>query len=401
MRKIRTKESETPWAIRARRFPHILGGSPAMRSLSAKQRVEYLRNTKARRLKGPSDSSPWLRRHPIEAKRSRCAWTCRPKRSEPWTWLDSKSCSPGQDEPARVQAYSGRQKAARTRGRRAEERHGRRFVRLGASIFTRRLCPLRRTGHVGLLQKPRHAFDHAAYVARLRAGRMRRYDWDKGVSLSGDATITNGSKVSRTFRSCAVRVTEAVRTTPSSARSRSTSGPFTVRPAGSPSDGGHLVSQGQRRVGQVQSAMGPDRQVHLCGGQRRDLRQRRLSSDVHGAHQRDLVRRLHRRAVERRHGRGRNGGRDPGGSRRNSLQPRLADSVPRSGQGPYGIIDLDWDNGERDYAEADDLREDISGPDGERVESSSARLHLLERYARRQTERDRLLAGRRTVSERQ
>ena len=34
----------------------------------------------------------------------------------------------------------------------------------------------------------------------------------------------------------------------------------------------------------------------------------------------------------------------------------------------YGIIDLDWDDGERDYAEANDLRENISGPDGERVD---------------------------------
>jgi hypothetical protein len=34
----------------------------------------------------------------------------------------------------------------------------------------------------------------------------------------------------------------------------------------------------------------------------------------------------------------------------------------------YGIIDLEWEDGKRDYEEANELRENVSGPDGERVD---------------------------------
>ena len=199
MRKVRTKETETPWAIRARRFPHILSGSPAIRSLSPKQRVEFLRNTKTRRLKGFKRFVTVLPGSPYRGEAFALRLNLPSGKVRALDVARFEVVFPsGNTSRFEVQAHGRRQKAAHTHGRRAEERRRRRSVCVDAPVLQGRQRALRRTPHVGLLPKPRYSLDHAAYVARLRAGRTRRVP--TGTTRNFTVARTRPSRTGRRSR---------------------------------------------------------------------------------------------------------------------------------------------------------------------------------------------------------
>jgi hypothetical protein len=371
MSKIRAKESETPWDIRAKRFPHILGGSPAMKSLSARQRLDYLRRKTQRKLKG--------------AKRFVTLAPESPYRGEKFALrLDLPRTAASSLDVARFEVVfpSGRTSRFDYRPTATDKKRGallieglksgaagdlyasaRLYFKDGSVLSDARLSSVFSRNPDTLSITPR------TMLVSGRAGRVE-YDWDDDeFHCRAYATITNGSNVSRTFTSCKVRVTDGGENGTLISSFSFNVGPFTVNP-------------GQIAYRTVDTWYPKGSDVWDRFNKRWDLTikftyvagnveisdsavYRPMSTvpinviwcDDYTAEQWNDITDAVDMAAEILE--------DRDVTLYNPDWRILSNEADKD---RYGIIDLDWEDGERDYAEANDLREDISGPDGERVD---------------------------------
>lgn len=369
-KKPRTLEAETTWDIRARRFPHLQGGSPAMKALSARQRVEYLRgkpqkSVKTRRFVSFSPAEPY-RGEPFDV-----LFKLKPSQVRSVDFIrceivlpSGRTCqvdyrpSPGDKRAGKLalrglKSGSGGDLYASARvyfrdGRTQSDAHL-------TSVFSRNPDTLSITPRTMLVSG--------------RAGRVE-YDWDDDeFHCRAYATITNGSSVSRTFTQCNVRVTDGgVNGTLITAFSFSV-GPFTVNPGQSAyrsidtwyPKGSDVWDKFNRRwdltieftyvAGSVQiadsAAYRPMSTVPINVVWCDDYTSSQWNDVVDAIDMAAEI--LEDRDVT-------------------LYNPDWRILSSEADKDEYGIIDLGWDDGSRDYSEADNLREEISGPDGERLD---------------------------------
>jgi hypothetical protein len=370
MKDPRAKESETPWETRSRRFSHILGGNPAMKSLSAKQRISHLRGKPQKKLKGMR----FVTFSPEEPTRH--------KKFNIHLKLTRSQIATVDFVRFEIVFPSGNTKRLDYRPTTAEKKRGvislnglrsgtggdlyasaRVYFKDGKVACDARLTSVFSKNPDTLSVTPR------SMLVSGRAGKVE-YDWDDDeFHCRAYATITNGSSVSRTFTLCKVRVTDGGENGTLISSFSFSVGPFTVGPGNSSyrsvdtwyPKGSDVWDKFNKRwdltikftyvAGSVEisdsAAYRPMSTVPINLIWCDDYSSTQWNDVVDAVAMAAEI--LENRDVT-------------------LSNPDWRILSRKSDKDKYGIIDLDWKDGSRDYSEADDLMEDISGPDGERID---------------------------------
>jgi hypothetical protein len=226
----RTAERPTRDEERIRRFPFLHGGNRTFRSLSAEKRLAHLQGTseggRARRMIAISPSRP-VRRKPFNVilqiqGRKKTAALARIQVIFP-----SGMTREFDYKPSRAERTSGRLTLRGFSSAQAGDFYvsARIYFTDGSTLSDARLASVLSANPDQLVITPR------AWLVSGNAGRVE-YDWDTNeFHCRAYATITNGSVAARTFRRCSVRVTDGgVGGSLINAFSFNV-GPFTVQPS--------------------------------------------------------------------------------------------------------------------------------------------------------------------------
>ena len=207
----RTAESETSPEYRVLRFPYLLGGSPAFRALPAKKRLQFLQGApveknqrSASRMLGFQPAKP-VRQKPftvainLPARRLGTIALVRLEVRFPSGHIEKLDYAPSKDELLQKSLSIGPFQSNSAGDLYASARV---YFANGAVANDACLAVVLSENPDQLVISPR------VWLVSGRAGRVE-YDWDTDeFHCRAFGTITNGSSVSRTFRSCDVRVTD-------------------------------------------------------------------------------------------------------------------------------------------------------------------------------------------------
>jgi hypothetical protein len=207
----RTAESETAAEYRVLRFPHLLGGSPQFREMSPEKRIQYLRGrTPNKNLRGASRILSFqperpLRQQPFEIVVDLPAGRLR---SVALVRFEVRFPSGNIQKLDHVPSAMEREQKRIAAGPFQSDAAGDLYVSArvyfsdGGVVNDACLAVVLSENPDQLVISPR------VWLVSGRAGRVE-YDWDTNeFHCRAYGTITNGSSVARTFRQCDVRVTD-------------------------------------------------------------------------------------------------------------------------------------------------------------------------------------------------
>jgi hypothetical protein len=208
---VRTGESETTADYRVLRFPHLLGGSPKFRSLSPEKRLQYLRGrTPSKELQGRTRILSFrpgkpLRQKPFEVQIHLPAGRLR---KIALVRLEVRFPSGNIQKLDQVPVAGEPRQTALSLGTFQSDAAGDLYVSArvyfsdGGVVNDALLAVVLSDNPDQLVVSPR------VWLVSGRAGRVE-YDWETDeFHCRAYGTITNGSPVARTFRQCDVRVTD-------------------------------------------------------------------------------------------------------------------------------------------------------------------------------------------------
>jgi hypothetical protein len=367
-RRPRTAETATSLDERIRRFPFLLGGSRAFRSQTPRQRLDYLSGESRSRAKRTISIDPpdATRRQPFDIVLRLPAGTKVAAMARVQIIFPSGTRQELEYQPTR----SDRARRRITLGKCFSADAGDLYISAriyftdGSTVSDAWLTSLLSANPDQLVISPR------VWLVSGNAGRVE-YDWDTDeFHCRAYATITNGSGVARTYRRCSVRVTDGgTGGTLISAFSFNV-GPFTVQPGQSayrtidtwyPQGGSVWDKFNQRWDLTVQFTYESDAGVNI-----QDAAAYRPMSTV----PLNAIKTTNFTAAQTT-------------AQRNAMTiaAEIMEARDVTFNGPnfrilsrqadkdrYGIIDIDWSSDYWDFDEAQDMYEEISGPDADRLD---------------------------------
>jgi hypothetical protein len=366
-RKNRVAESATSPELLALRFPHLLGGSRAFRSLPARERLKRLRLRATSRDQAISfEPKKLLRGKPFTLQLR----LPKGKRSASLVRIQVRFPSGATRhidyKPAPAEQKSGRMTLRGFQSREAGDLYvsARVYAKDGSTRSDACLASVLSANPDQLIITPRVWF-----VSGL-AGRVE-YDWDTDeFHCRAYATVSNGSGSSRTFRRCSVRVTDGgVGGTLISSFSFNV-GPFTVQPGQSAyrtvdtwyPKGGSVWSKFNQRWdltiqftyeadGGVQisdsAVYRPMSTVPINAIKTADFSAAQTTAERNAVTIASEI--LEDRDVT-------------------LFGPNWRILSRQADKDRFGLIDIGWTNDDHDFDEAHDLYEEISGPDQDRLD---------------------------------
>jgi len=230
-RELRGADSATAAEERVRRFPHLLGGSRAFRSLSPERRIAHLQGESAsrqRRMLSVKPAKP-VRAQPfrIELKLPSGARKADLVRLEVRLPSGKTQALEHAPSPAELGARLIRLEGFRSGSAGELYVSSRVYFEDGSTVSDATLASVFSRNPDQLVVTPR------AWLVSGRAGRVE-YDWDTDeFHCRAYGSITNGSTGSRTFRTCRVRVTDGGVSGTLISEFAFAIGPFTVQPGAS------------------------------------------------------------------------------------------------------------------------------------------------------------------------